>query len=84
MKSSDLSVVTHELKVLENVLTVSDLVPSIIDYAVNVGLKETSAQWVRYLEEEGSLCEDVRLGSVVDRSLENDDHLSVVFKDWVR
>lgn len=84
MKSSDLSVVTHELKVLENVLTVSDLVPSIIDYAVNVGLKETSAQWVRHLKEEGSLCEDVRLGSVVDRSLENDDHLSVVSKDWVR
>jgi len=66
MKSSDLSVVTHELKVLENVLTVSDLVPSIIDYAVNVGLKETSVQWVHYLNEKGNFCSDVKLESALD------------------
>jgi hypothetical protein len=65
-KSSNLSVVSHELKILENVSTVLDLIPSIMDYAVNVGLKETSDQWMRHLVEDGSLSSDVRLESVLN------------------
>jgi len=67
-KSSNLSVVSYELKILENVSTVLDLIPSMIDYAVNVGLKETSDQWMRYLGEDGSLSSDVRLESVLSRN----------------
>ncbi|MDH5771432.1 MAG: hypothetical protein OEZ25_09125, partial [Candidatus Bathyarchaeota archaeon] len=67
-KGSNLSVVSHELKILENVSTVLDLIPSIIDYAVNVGLKETSDQWIRHLGEDGSLSSDVRLESVLSRN----------------
>lgn len=66
-RSSDLSVISHELKILENFSTVFDLIPSIVDYAVNIGLEETSSQWIRYLSENGSLCSDIRLESVLSR-----------------
>jgi hypothetical protein len=64
-KSSHLSVIHRRLKILENVLIVSSLIPSIIDYAVNIGLKETSDQWMQYLSEKGSLETDVCLESVL-------------------
>jgi hypothetical protein len=70
--SSNLSVVVHELKILENVSTVLDLVPSIIDYAVNVGLKETSDQWIRHLSENGSLSSDVHMESVLNENVRLD------------
>jgi hypothetical protein len=66
------------LKILENVSTVLDLIPSILDYAVNVGLKETSDQWMRYLGEDGSLSSDVRLESVLNQIVRLD---AVFWKD---
>jgi len=70
-KSSNLSVVYRKLKILENIPAVLDMIPSIVDYAVNVGLKETSDQWVRYLSENGSLSSDVQLESVLNRNEPN-------------
>ena len=70
-KSSNLSVIYRKLKILENIPVVLNMIPSIIDYAVNVGLKETSDQWVRYLCENGSLSSDVNLGSVLSRNEPN-------------
>jgi len=64
-RSSNLSVISRELKILESISTVLHLIPSIIDYAVNVGLKETSNQWIRHLNENGSLSSDVHLESVL-------------------
>jgi hypothetical protein len=64
-KGSNLSVISHELKILENVSTVLDLIPSILDYAVNVGLKDTSDQWIWYLSKNGSLSSDIHLESVL-------------------
>jgi hypothetical protein len=78
-KSSDLSVVSHELKILENVSTVLDLMPSILDYAVNVGLKETSEQWMRHLCEDGSLSSDVCLESVLNQNVKLDANFSKDF-----
>jgi len=66
-KSSNLSVMNRELKILDNVSTVLDLIPSIIDYAVNVGLKETSDQWMRYLSEDGNLSSVVHLKSTLNQ-----------------
>ncbi len=66
-KSSNLSVVYRKLKILENVPVVLDLIPSIIDYAVNVGLRETSDQWLRYLSENRSLGSDVNLESALNQ-----------------
>jgi hypothetical protein len=64
----DFSASHHELKVVDNALSVSSLIPSIIDYAVNVGLKETSNQWIRHLTEKDSLESDVLLESVLSRN----------------
>jgi hypothetical protein len=64
MKSSNLSVISRELKILDNVSTVFDLMPSIVDYAINIGLKETSSQWIQYLNKAGSLSTDVYFKSV--------------------
>jgi len=71
-RSSNLSVIYRKLKILENVPVVLDLIPSIIDYAVNVGLKETSDQWVQYLSENGSLSSDVHLEPVLNRIMKLD------------
>lgn len=51
----------RNLKLLENVLTVANLHPCIIDYAVNIGLKETSNQWVAFLNANGNLSENLTL-----------------------
>ena len=67
-RSSNLSVVSHELKIVENISTVLDVIPSVIDYAVNIGLKETSEQWMRFLGDDGRLSSDVHLESVLTRN----------------
>jgi hypothetical protein len=69
LKSSNLSVFCHELKVLENISVTLDLTASVIDYCVNVGLKETSAQWVRFLNENGNLHSEVKLESALDQDV---------------
>lgn len=71
-RSSNLSVISHELKILENVPVVLNLIPGIIDYAVNVGLRETSDQWVQYLNENGSLSSDVHLEPVLNQIMKLD------------
>lgn len=71
-RSSNLSVIYRKLKILENVPVVLDLIPSIIDYAVNVGLKETSDQWVQYLNENGHLFSDVHLKPILNQFMDLD------------
>jgi len=65
-RSSNLSVLIHDLKILENVAVVFNLIPSVIDYAVNVGLKEMSDQWIEYLKRNGDLSSNVHLKGVLD------------------
>jgi hypothetical protein len=79
VRSSNLSVVIHELKILENVSIVSGLIPSIIDYAVNVGLRDTSNQWLQYLSENGSMSSDVHLRAITNQNVKSD----VIFKESV-
>jgi hypothetical protein len=66
VKSSNLSVICRELKILENAMGSLNLVASVIDYATNIGLKETSIQWIRHLTENGDLCSDVEIDSALD------------------
>ena len=65
-RSSNLSVLIHDLKILENVPVALNLIPSIIDYAVNTGLKETSDQWIEYLKRNGDLSSNVHLKGVLN------------------
>jgi hypothetical protein len=65
-RESDFSVLVRNLGLLENVAAVMDLYPCIVDYAVNVGLRETSEQWIAFLHENGSLVSNVSLRTRFD------------------
>jgi len=80
-KQNDLSSLARNLGLLENVESVIRLCPSVIDYAINVGLKATSDQWIAHLNEDGRLLPNVALKTTLSnalpesfkRSLENSD-----------
>lgn len=72
-RSSGLSVDSYNMKILENFKASLSLFPSIIDYAINVGLKETSDQWRQHLIENGDLTSDVDLKSLL---VKNDKNLA--------
>jgi hypothetical protein len=63
----NLSLLNRNLALLHDVPRVLDLIPSIMDYAVNIGLRETSAQWLWYLENVGDLSSDLHLMSVLSQ-----------------
>jgi len=65
-KESDFTVLVRNLKVVENLDSVMRLHPCIIDYAVNVGLRLTSEQWVSFLEGDGSLTSGLNLQTNFD------------------
>ncbi|MCW4003653.1 MAG: hypothetical protein NWE95_07060 [Candidatus Bathyarchaeota archaeon] len=75
LRNSKLSVFSRELKLLENVSTILDLIPSILDYSVNIGLKETSDYWIWHLDKHGSLSTDVYLDSVLSQHMKLDKTL---------
>jgi hypothetical protein len=64
-RDSNLSLMRRELAVLEVVPDVLDLYASVIDYAVCIGLERTSDQWMRHLNDDGSLSSDVQLDTVL-------------------
>jgi hypothetical protein len=65
-RQADFSVLVRNLRLLENVATVMNLYPCIVDYAVNVGLRETSEQWIAFLQRNGSLASNVCLKTGFD------------------
>jgi hypothetical protein len=62
-REAKFSLLERNLKLLENVLAVANLHPCIIDYAVNIGLREASGQWVAFLNTNGNLSENLTLGA---------------------
>lgn len=60
------SVLMRNFKLLENVVGVMSLHPCIVDYAVNVGLEQTSEQWIAFLKENGNLSSNIRLKTLYD------------------
>lgn len=69
-KTSNFHVISRDLVILDNIPNALYLAPSILDYAVNVGLKETSDQWMQFLTDSGDLSSDVTLKSVLSRQAE--------------
>jgi hypothetical protein len=69
VRSSNLSVLCRDLRIIDNELETLRLIPSIIDYAANCGLKETSTQWVDYLNEKGNFSNEVKLNSLLGLSM---------------
>jgi hypothetical protein len=65
-KLADYTVLARRLGLIENVGSVMNSHPCIIDYAVNVGLKTVAQQWIRFLSESNDISADVRLVSELD------------------
>jgi hypothetical protein len=65
-KEANFSSVMHNLKLLQNIEAVMSLRPCIVDYALNVGLKTTSEQWMAFLQENGSFSSNVSLKTVFE------------------
>ena len=65
-KTSKLSILQHNLNILKNIPVVLELMPSIIDYAINVGLNETSKKWMDFLVSNGSFTSEVCLKSYLE------------------
>jgi hypothetical protein len=65
-REANFSMLMRNLGLLENVADVMDLYPCIVDYAVNVGLKETSEQWIAFLRSNGSLSSNISLKTRFD------------------
>jgi hypothetical protein len=76
-RDAKFSLLERNLKLLENVLAVANLHPCIIDYAVNIGLRETSNQWLQYLSENGSLSSDVHLRAIMNQNAKS----SAIFRE---
>ena len=60
---------SRNMKLVENIGRVMNLYPCIVDYAVNIGLKETSEQWISYLIRNGNLLSDVRLTTRLENNI---------------
>jgi hypothetical protein len=56
-----------ELTLINNISTIDTLYPSIIDYAINIGLPETSEQWIHHLINDQSLTADVLMESLWEK-----------------
>ncbi len=65
-KTSDISILNHNLIKINNFSKVVNLIPSIIDYAINIGLKETSQQWINLLLHDESLTSNIYMKSILD------------------
>jgi hypothetical protein len=65
-KESDFPVLARNLRILENVDSVMRLHSCMVDYAVNIGLKSTSEQWLAFLMDNGRLTSNVSLQSGFD------------------
>jgi hypothetical protein len=65
-RGAEFSVLVRNIGLLENVAAVMDLIPCIVDYAINVGLRETSEQWIMFLQENSCLSSNVNLKTGFD------------------
>ena len=63
-----LPTLARNMILLENVERVMNLHPSIIDYAVNIGLKDLNKQWMRHLNRVEGLTKDLNLVTFLDKS----------------
>lgn len=75
-RDADFAMLVRNSKLLENTAAVMHLYPCIVDYAVNVGLKATSDQWVAFLESDGSLTSDMNLRTDFDNAIQAIQHES--------
>ena len=66
-KNHNLRALAKKLSSLRKIKSVESVIPSIMDYAINIGLEDTQRQWHKHLVDNGSLIEDINLGSILSK-----------------
>ena len=64
---------SKDLKTLKGAQTTIDLMPSIVDYAINIGFESTYKQWLEHLHSGNQFVDEVRLnvGDIQDKLYED-------------
>jgi hypothetical protein len=65
-RENDTAMLARYLGLLTNAERISNLFPCAVDYAVNIGLRNVSEQWERFLQSTGDLASDIVLGTQMD------------------
>jgi hypothetical protein len=60
-RTCELNKIARDLSLTQNVQQTLELIPSIIDYAINIGLKSTGDQWLEALKSKVDFDADIRL-----------------------
>jgi hypothetical protein len=68
-RETNLVMLARHLGLLENSKRVSTLYPCIVDYAINIGLKNVGEQWQAFLNTTGDLRSDISLRTGLDQQL---------------
>jgi hypothetical protein len=68
-RETDFAMLTRHLGLLENSQRVMTLYPCIVDYAINVGLKNVCGEWEGFLNTVGDLSADITIRTKIDQQL---------------
>jgi hypothetical protein len=66
---ANLALISRQLGLIENAKQAMNLYPCMIDYAINIGLRETLEQWEAFLKTTGDLRSDITLRTKTDKLL---------------
>jgi len=70
IRETGLPLMIRKLNLLKNVAIIKDQYPCIVDYAVNIGLRSTSEQWITHLKKGGDFSSSVRLETGLDKAIQ--------------
>jgi hypothetical protein len=66
-RSSNLALISRELRLIENAKRALDLYPCMVDYAINIGLRSVLEQWETFLNNVEDLSSDIKIETNLDR-----------------
>jgi hypothetical protein len=68
-RGTNLALISRQLGLIENTKRAMNLYPCMIDYAINIGLRNTFEQWEAFLKTTGDLGSDINLRTRMDEQL---------------
>ncbi len=66
-KAHDLRKLSKKLSILRKIPAAESVVPSIMDYAINIGLEKTKDAWINHLMNSHDISADIFIPSVIDK-----------------
>ncbi len=67
-KNHDMRAISKKLSSLNKINGAESVIPSIMDHAINIGLRNTCEQWHNHLIENGSLTKEIILDSILSKT----------------